>query len=204
MRKYRKINESDLDRLSKIIRETEEIDEIFTGSKLEDFFQGVKGLYQGEGFYFFKYLSKIKNRSTKVKNELVDIKKFVQELLKLKENIDKIKNIAPEKKLRLLNLIDLVSQLWKPFEIPFSKAVDEINALSSQKLKGERLDVIPGSKKSALGKDYMDDKDETSSSDDLSKPELINPTQTTTGPTTNVLATPTITEEIKRFKQLIR
>jgi len=204
MRKYRKINESDLDRLSKIIRETEEIDEIFTGSKLEDFFQGVKGLYQGEGFYFFKYLSKIKNRSTKVKNELVDIKKFVQELLKLKENIDKIKNIAPEKKLRLLNLIDLVSQLWKPFEIPFSKAVDEINALSSQKLKGERLDVIPGSKKSALGKDYMDDKDETSSSDDLSKPELINPTQTTTGPTTNVLATQTITEEIKRFKQLMR
>ena len=58
MRKYRKINESDLDRLSKIIRETEEIDEIFTGSKLEDFFQGVKGLYQGEGFYFFKYLLK--------------------------------------------------------------------------------------------------------------------------------------------------
>jgi hypothetical protein len=173
-------------------------------------------------------LSKIKNRSALVKKEVEDIKKFVEELLQLKGRIDKVKNIAPEKKFRLLNLIDTISKIWVPFELPFTKSIDEINALASQKLKGERLDVIPGSKKSAFGTDYMKDRDETTNQDNLKNPEFVDPNQQTKKSTTSstgnqlsqknispipdeelsdeekMLLGKTVNEEIKRFKQLIK
>jgi hypothetical protein len=220
------INEKELERLTKIILESEhdkeELDEILTGTKIGDFVQGVKGLYQGEGYYYFKYLSKIKNRSAKVIRELESITKFVDELLELKKRIDKVKNIAPEKKMRLLKLIDTIEKLWKPFQLPFTSSTKEIFNLTNEKLKGERLDVIPGSKKSAIGKDLMGYKDATTK-DELSTPEEIeldtelNPIKTTTqtkpekinplGKTGQVEPqkekTP-IEEEISRFKQLIK
>jgi hypothetical protein len=223
MKNHPGINEKELERLTKIILESEhdkeELDEILTGTKIGDFVQGVKGLYKGEGFYYFKYLSKIKNRSAKVIKELENITKFVDELLELKKRIDSIKQIAPEKKMRLLKLINTIEQLWEPFQLPFTNSTKEIFNLTNEKLKGERLDVIPGSKKSAIGKDLMSDKDVTTTSDDLSKPEEIEvdvTTTTTTKATTNPLSKTgkvepktekeksAIQEEISRFKQLIK
>jgi hypothetical protein len=220
------INEKELERLTKIILESEhdkeELDEILTGTKVGDFIQGVKGIYQGEGYYYFKYLSKIKNRSAKVIREMDDIKNFVNELLELKTKIEKIKNIAPQKKIRLLNLIDTVSKLWLPFEPPFNKAVREMFNTSNEKLKGERLDVIPGTKKNVVGTDLMQSQETSKTEDDLNKPEEIpvNFDKETKKAERRINTTSDVTnqsgfeaqkkedkpiqEEISRFKQLIK
>ena len=223
MSKYRNINESDIERLSKIIvetdSETKELDEILSGRKVGDLLQGVKGLYKGEGFGYFKYLSKIKNRSQKVIKELDDIEKFMEELKELKPRVDKL-SIAPEKKMRLLKLLDFVITKWEPFFPGYKKALGDINVLTGEKLGGQRLDVIPGSKRAQIGKDLMMSKDEMSTEDDLSKPEEIEfdtTTTTTTKKSTNPLTTTgetkgkeekkkeeNLKEEISRFKQLIK
>jgi hypothetical protein len=85
----------------------------------------------------------------------------------LKPKIEKLK-IAPEKKLRLLNLLDSVINKWQPFFPEFSSSIKEINKLSSEKLSGERLDVIPGSDFNQLGSDLMKSKDS------FEKPELTD------------------------------
>ena len=223
MSKYRNINKNDIERLSKMIVETEsetkELDEILSGTKVGDFFQGVKGFVKGESFGYFKYLSKIKNRSQKVIRELDDIEKFMEELKELKPRVDKL-SIAPEKKMRLLKLLDYVTSKWEPFFPGYKKALGEINILATEKLSGQRLDIIPGSKKSQIGKDLSKSKDEISPEDDLSKPEEIEldvTTTTTTKKTTSPFTTAgqtsgteekekeeNLKEEIDRFKQLIK
>jgi hypothetical protein len=197
MRNKSKLTEKELERLTKIIIESEhdkeELDEILTGTKVGDFIQGVKGLYQGEGFYYFKYLSKIKNRSAKVLKELPDIEQFVKELLELRQRIDRIKNIAPEKKWRLLNL---------------SEATKEINLLSSEKLSGERLDVIPGFDKNEMGSSLVASKDEAKGK----KSSEVKITKDTEKPEEKDNIIPinrqqkksAVQEEISRFKQLIK
>lgn len=223
MSKYRNINESDIERLSNIILETEsqteELDEILSGTKAGDFFQGVRGFMKGESFGYFKFLSKIKNRSQKVIKELDDIEKFMEELKELKPRVDKL-SIAPEKKMRLLKLLDFVITKWEPFFPGYKKALGEINLLSTEKLSGQRLDVVPGSKRAQIGKDLMMSKDEMSPEEDLSKPEVVDfdtTTTTTTKKPTNPLTTTgetkgteekkkeeNLKEEIDRFKQLIK
>jgi hypothetical protein len=212
MRNKSKLTEKELERLTKIIIESEhdkeELDEILTGTKVGDFIQGVKGLYQGEGFYYFKYLSKIKNRSAKVLKELPDIEQFVKELLELRQRIDRIKNIAPEKKWRLLNLINKIEKLWQPFNIPFSEATKEINLLSSEKLSGERLDVIPGFDKNEMGSSLVASKDEAKGK----KSSEVKITKDTEKPEEKDNIIPinrqqkksAVQEEISRFKQLIK
>ena len=161
------LNESDLYRVSKrVIEEQEleqELDEIIrfntpVGSQLGNMYQGIKGFIKGESYGYFNYLSKIKNRSKRVMNELEHIETFVKYLMDLKPKIEKLK-IAPEKKLRLLNLLDSVVNKWQPFFPEFSSSIEEINKLSSEKLSGERLDVIPGSDSNQLGGDLMKSKD---------------------------------------------
>jgi hypothetical protein len=221
MSKYRNINESDIERLSRIIvetdSETKELDEILSGTKVGDFLQGVKGLYKGEGFGYFKYLSKIKNRSQKVIKELDDIEKFMEELKELKPRVDKL-SIAPEKKMRLINLLDFVITKWEPFFPGYKKALAEINVLSSEKLGGQRLDVIPGSKKSALGAKYFEDKDAVDGDDNtntITKTDEPTTTTTTKKPSGfssgSISKKPELTkaddpllEEVSRFKQLIK
>lgn len=218
MRNNRNLKENDLDRLARLISEEKmeekELDEIFTGTKAEDLYQGVRGLFKGEGFGYFKYLSKIKNRSAKVVTEIEDIEKFMEELKELKPKVEKL-SIAPEKKMRLVKLLDYVINKWEPFFPSYSTAIKEINRLTSEKLTGQRLDVIPGSKKAQIGKDLMKDKDKDL--DDLSSPEEIDTdtsTTTTTKKPTSTLKTSgvepksekeaTIQEELSRFKQLIK
>lgn len=228
MKKVTNFDERELNRLTKLISESmdkEELDEILGGTKIGDFFQGVKGLYQGEGFYYFKYLSKIKNRSKKVLTELDDIKKFVEELFELKGRIEKVKNIAPEKKLRLLNLIQEVETLWTPFGLPFTDVIKKLNKISSEKLSGERYDVVPDLKKDEIDSDLMSGKEGTGKL--TSTPKVVTPTNddtkktssgtitskqgvnplTTTGETKSTEEKEkkeNLKEEIDRFKQLIK
>ena len=184
MNKIIYLTESDLYRISKrVIKEREEqeleqeLDEIIrfnlpVGTKLGNIYQGIKGFVKGESYGYFNYLSKIKNRSKRVMNELEHIETFVKYLTDLKPKIEKLK-IAPEKKLRLLNLLDTAINKWQPFFPQFSDSIKEINKLSHEKLSGERLDVIPGSDVNQLGSDLMKSKDIES------KPELVNFNQTT-------------------------
>jgi len=217
MKKVTSFNEKELNRLTKLISESmdkEELDEILGRTKIGDFFQGVKGLYQGEGFYYFKYLSKIKNRSKKVLSELDDIKKFVEELFELKGRIEKVKNIAPEKKMRLLNLIQEVEALWSPFGLPFTDVITKLNKISSEKLSGERYDVVPDLEKDEIDSDLMSGKEGTSKLP--STPKVNDSTKKTTSTTSTLTTTgepedtekkekeEEIKEEINRFKQLIK
>lgn len=223
MKNYKKLSEKEIEKLVNLVLETksdkEEIEEILSGTKVGDFFQGVRGFVKGESFGFFKYLSKIKNKSQKVIKELEDISKFMDELKELRPRIEKL-GIAPEKKMRLLNLVDFVTKKWEPFFPGYNEALKEINLLSSEKLSGQRLDVIPGSKRNQMGSDYMKSKDETEVN--LNKPEYINPdtSKLTTdtdekskNPLTNtgeIKGTEekekeeNLKEEINRFRQLIK
>jgi len=158
---YTRLNEREIQRLVNRITEDsheEELDEIFGGTALGDAYQGVRGFFKGESYGYYKYLSKIKNRSKKVISELEDIENFVNQLVDLKPKVERL-TIAPEKKLRLLKLLDYVIKKWEPFFPQYNQAIREINKLTSEKLSGERMDVIVGSGQDQIGKDLMKSKD---------------------------------------------
>jgi hypothetical protein len=193
----------------------EELDEILGGTKIGDFFQGVKGFVKGESFGFFKYLSKIKNKSQKVIKQIDDVEKFLEELKELKPKVEKL-TIAPEKKLRLINLLDFVTTEGEPFFTEFKEVLTYINELSSQKLSGERYDVVPDLEKDEIDSDLMSGKEEKGK--DTSTPKVVTPTKTSSGggknPSTTAGETKAteekkkeeeeLKEEINRFKQLIK
>lgn len=220
MRNNRNLKESDLDRLVRLISEEEnmeekELDEILSSTKLGDLYQGVRGFVKGESFGFFKYLSKIKNRSGKVLGEIKDIEKFMTELKDLKPRVEKL-SIAPEKKWRLINLLDFVIEKWEPFFPSYSRAIEEINKITSEKLSGERLDVIPGSKENQLGIDYKQDADTKKGEPQKTEFVPLSTTTTTTKKPSGfssgsipkkpelTKADDPILEEVSRFKQLIK
>jgi hypothetical protein len=221
MKNYKNLTESDFQRLTKLILESEkdveELDEILGATKLGDLYQGVRGFMKGESFGYYKYLSKIKNRGQKVVKELDDIEKFMTELNDLKPRLEKL-TIAPEKKMRLLRLLDFAVSKYEGFYPEYKKAVAEISRIADEKLTGQRLDVIPGSKRTQIGKDLLVSKDKTET--DLNKPEEIDVEATTTTTTTkkpsgfssgSIPKKPELTkaddplqEEVSRFKQLIK
>ncbi len=160
MKKIIYLNESDLYQISNRVIEEQELDEIMrfnlpVGTQLGNIYQGIRGFTKGESYSYFNYLSKIKNRSKRVMNEIDHIETFVKYLIDLRPKIEKIK-IAPEKKLRLLNLLDRVINKWQPFFPEFSDAIKEVNKLSSEKLSGKRLDVVPGLDPNEIGSDLME------------------------------------------------
>lgn len=160
---HTRLNEREIQRLVNRITEDsheEELDEIFGGTALGDVYQGVRGFFKGESYGYYKYLSKIKNRSKKVISELEDIENFVKQLGELKPKVEKL-TIAPEKKLRLIKLLDYVITKWEPFFPQYNQAIREINKLTSEKLSGERMDVVIGSGQGQIGKDLMKSKDIT-------------------------------------------
>lgn len=206
-------------KITEEINTEEELDEVFGGTALGDMYQGIRGYIKGETYGYFKYLSKIKNRSKKVIKELEDAQKFTEELKKLKPNIEKL-TIAPEKRQRLLNLLDHVTSKGDLFFPSYVEAMKEINKLTDEKLSGKRLDVVPGSKSNQLGKDLMKSKDNDINTNDTevvdfeSKSSLNKQGSVETTKKNNkksddekklqLILPPNLKEEITRFKEMIK
>jgi|688.fasta_scaffold603773_1 hypothetical protein len=157
------LNDYEIKKLVKTILESEleeqEIDEILGNTMVGNIYQGMRGLFKGEGYNYYRFLNKIKNRSNGIKKQLQDVNDFVIYLQELRPKIEKLSYIAAEKKARLLILVDLIIKQWTSFFSEFEDAVKQVNTLASEKLKGERLDVIPNLDKNVLGSDLMKSKD---------------------------------------------
>jgi hypothetical protein len=218
------LNDYEIKKLTRTIIESEldeqEIDEILGNTMVGNIYQGMRGLFKGEGYNYYRFLNKIKNRSGGIKKQLKDVNDFVIYLKELRPKIEKLSYIAVEKKARLLILVDLIIKQWSSFFSEFEKTVEQVNTLASEKLKGERLDVIPNLEKNKLGLDLMKSKDKkieppnnslTKSLKDSGifgstdeKPNDSNNKKTDDENTGKIEIPSDLKEEILRFKQMIK
>lgn len=114
MKKIIYLTESDLYRITKRIIKEEELREgIFDG--ISNVFQGLKGVWRGEGYDFFRFMNQLKNT-------VGDLKKHSKSIDKLRNLKNKVTNskMAPEKKAELIKEIDKLI-------LAFDKYSEELN-----------------------------------------------------------------------------
>jgi len=100
MKKIIYLTESDLYKITKRVIVEEKLKEgIFDG--ISNVFQGLKGVWRGEGYDFFRFLNQLKN----IVGDLKKHKTAIQKLEKLKDKVQNSK-MPPDKKGELVNEID--------------------------------------------------------------------------------------------------
>lgn len=128
MSKIIKLTESDLNRLVQRVIEEQEMEEgIF--DPVVNAYQGLKGVWRGEGYDYFKYLSSLRGLTQKLKKFDKPNHKIMSELTSLKGKVMGSK-MPPDKR---QNLIDTIDKAIGHFN-SYAKLIDTIEQLASQRL----------------------------------------------------------------------
>ena len=217
--------------VKKTINEEQELDEIFG---LDNMYHGFRGLYQGEGYDYFRFLNKLKNRSSYLDYALDYAENEFNYLKSLYEKIQN-SNFNPEKKKSLLILIEPIITKWESCFKPISDNVKEIKQMVSDKLSNKIDDIKPekqepknttkkDKKNSNIDNNPPNDPNQRNSGSDINNNPPNDPNQRNSGSDINNPIPPinnndsnqdnknpneprwddTIKEEIIRFKNLIK
>ena len=128
MAKVIKLTEADLEKIVKRVIEEQETQEgVF--DPLVNAYQGLKGVWRGEGYDYFKYLSSLKGITRKLKKLDEPNVKVMGDLYQLRTKVDTSK-MPTDKKSNLLNTIDAAMNHFKSY----STLINKIEQLSTQKL----------------------------------------------------------------------
>ncbi len=124
MGKVIRLTESDLEKIvQKVIKEQE------TQEGLGDIYQGLKGVWRGEGYDYFKYLSSLRGITRKLRKLDEPNVKVMGDLYQLRTKVDTSK-MPTDKKSNLLKTIDAAKDHFKSY----STLINKIEQLSTQKL----------------------------------------------------------------------
>jgi hypothetical protein len=128
MAKVIKLTESDLENIvRKVIEEQETQEGVF--DPLVNAAQGLKGVWRGEGYDYFKYLSSLRGLTRKLKKLDAPNVKIMTQLTDLKNKVTVSKMPTDKKQ----NLIDTIDKAIAHFNA-YSNLINTIEQLSSQKL----------------------------------------------------------------------
>lgn len=128
MKKVVKITEQDLVNIvRKTIQEQEVEEGLFDGVK--DTYQGLKGVWRGEGYDYYKYTSSLRNIAKKLKKLDEPNHKTMIELNSLKSKVGASK-MDPTKKQNLVDTIDKAIQYFNAY----AGLIDKIDQIASTKL----------------------------------------------------------------------
>lgn len=128
MAKVIKLTEADLENIvRKVIEEQETQEGIF--DPLVNAAQGLKGVWRGEGYDYFKYLSSLRGLTRKLKKLDAPNVKIMTQLTDLKNKVTVSKMPAAKKQ----NLIDTIDKAIAHFNA-YSGLINTIEQLASQKL----------------------------------------------------------------------
>lgn len=131
MKRIIKLTEGDLFKIAKKIinEEKREIEEgIFDG--ISDIYQGLKGVWRGEGYDFFRYLNQLKKITQDLKKLDAPNHKIMEKLKDLKNKVSNSK-MPPEKKGQIIYEIDEALENFKKY----SEHIDKVERLSNERLK---------------------------------------------------------------------
>jgi len=125
MGKVIRLTESDLKKIvQKVIEEQE------TQEGIGDVFQGLKGVWRGYGYDYYKYYSMLRTLTRKLKKLDEPNTKIMTQLTDLKGKVQASK-MPPQSKFDLENAIDEAVNYFQSY----SSAIDRIEQLASQTLK---------------------------------------------------------------------
>ena len=128
MAKVVKLTESDLNRLVQRVIEEQEMEEsIF--DPLVNTYQGLKGVWRGYGYDYFKYLSSLRQLTRKLKKLDEPNAKIMTQLKDLKNKVQSSK-MPPDKKQNLETSIDGAINHFTAY----SNLINTIEQLASQRL----------------------------------------------------------------------
>jgi Mg2+ and Co2+ transporter CorA len=128
MSKVIKLTEADLENIvRKVIEEQETQEGVF--DPLVNAAQGLKGVWRGEGYDYFKYLSSLRGLTRKLKKLDAPNVKIMTQLTDLKNKVTVSKMPTDKKQ----NLIDTIDKAIAHFNA-YSNLINTIEQLSSQKL----------------------------------------------------------------------
>jgi hypothetical protein len=128
MAKVVKLTEADLENIvRKVIEEQETQEGIF--DPLVNAAQGLKGVWRGEGYDYFKYLSSLRGLTRKLKKLDEPNVKIMNQLTDLKNKVTVSKMPTSKKQ----NLIDTIDKAIAHFNA-YSGLINTIEQLASQKL----------------------------------------------------------------------
>jgi hypothetical protein len=140
MKKIIYLTEEDLYKISqRIIKESEIEEGIFDG--ISNMVQGLKGVWRGEGYDFFKYLNSLKNMAKELKKLDQPNIKIMTKLTDLKNKITASK-MPPEKKGQLISEIEKALEKFNQY----STHIDNIERVASERLKGDTAPIYPENK----------------------------------------------------------
>jgi Glu-tRNA(Gln) amidotransferase subunit E-like FAD-binding protein len=128
MAKVIKLTEADLENIvRKVIEEQETQEGVF--DPLVNAAQGLKGVWRGEGYDYFKYLSSLRGLTRKLKKLDAPNVKIMTQLTDLKNKVT-VSKMPTDKKQNLINTIDKAIAHFNAY----SNLINTIEQLSSQKL----------------------------------------------------------------------
>ena len=126
------ITENQLNSVVKRLVNEEQIEEgIFDG--ISNLYQGLKGVWRGEGFDFFKYLNSLKGMAKELKRLDAPNVKIMTKLTDLKNKIS-ASTMPQEKKGQLIFEIDKALKNFKEY----SEHINNLEDIATQKLQGIR------------------------------------------------------------------
>jgi len=130
MKKIVYLTESDLYSIAERVLNENLIEEgIFDG--ITNMFQGLKGVWRGEGYDFFRYLNSLKNMVKELKKLDKPNLKIMDKLTELKSKIATSK-MPPEKKEQLIFEIDKALDNFNKY----SEHIDNLERVADERLKG--------------------------------------------------------------------
>jgi hypothetical protein len=202
--------------VKKTINESDdtEINEILG---LDNLYHGLRGVYQGEGYDYYRFLNKLKNRSSYLEFALNYAENEFNYLKSLYEKIQNV-NFNPEKKKSLLALIEPIITKWESCFKPISDNVNEIKQMVSDKLSNKIDDIKPekqepknttkkDKKNSNIDNNPPNDPNQRNSGNDINNqlPPINNNGNNQDNKNPNEPNwDDTIKEEIKRIKDLLK
>ena len=120
-------------RIKKIIREEinkkQEIDEAIL-DPVRDVWSGVKGVFRGEGYSYYKYLSQLKNLSRDLKKLDKPNHNIMKKLNEINSHIQQSK-MRPEQKQNIKTIIDNATHHFNQY----SRYIEAIEQAISNKIK---------------------------------------------------------------------
>lgn len=128
MSKVIRLTEAELNNLVKRVIQEQEMEEgIF--DPLVNAAQGLKGVWRGEGYDYFKYLSSLRGLTRKLKKLDAPNVKIMTQLTDLKNKVT-VSKMPPDKRQNLINTIDKAIGHFNAY----SNLINTIEQLSTQRL----------------------------------------------------------------------
>ena len=124
MGKVVKLTERELNNIVKRVIQEQEMEE-----GIMDTFQGLKGVWRGEGYDYFKYLSNLRQLTRKLKKLDAPNVKIMDQLRDLKNKVQGSK-MPPDKKDNLLKAIDGAINHFTVY----ANLINTIEQIASQRL----------------------------------------------------------------------